>query len=180
MDEVALIIILTAATFLLGACEQREQDVVPTDRSTLVIVTAATLGKQELLTSKDYLEQHIYASADTNRGEILSMQCRTCHTLEKDGVAIVGPNLFGIFGKIAASAPDFSYSEVLATSDFIWTPRTLDAWLAKPFVFLPGNRMSFSGLPDRKDRNSLIAYLLQQTDSGTKKDVVDSTTDIQH
>lgn len=180
MDRVALIIILTATTFSLGACEQREPDVVSTDRSTLVTVTAATLGEQELLTSKDYLEQDIYASADTNRGEILSMQCRACHTLEEGGVAIVGPNLFGIFGKIAASAPDFPYSEVLATSDFIWTPRALDAWLAKPFAFLPGNRMSFPGLPDRKDRNSLIAYLLQQTDSGTKKDVADSTTDIQN
>ena len=180
MGLAVLIVILTAATFSLGACEQRESDAAPNDRATPVTVTAATLGEQELFTSKDYLKQDIYASADINRGEKLSTQCRACHTLEEGGAAIVGPNLFGIFGKTAASAPDFPYSEVLAASDFIWTPRALDAWLAQPFAFLPRNRMSFPGLPDRKDRNSLIAYLLKQTDSGTKKDAADSTADLQN
>ena len=178
MDRVALIVILIAVTFSLGACEQKKLDSISNDRVTPVIMTAVTLGEQEILTSKDYLEQHIYASADINRGKILSMQCRTCHTLEKGGVTIVGPNLFGIFGKTAASIPDYSYSAVLEASNFIWTPRALDAWLAKPFAFLPGNRMSFPGLPDRKDRNNLIAYLLQKTDSDIKKDGADSTVDI--
>lgn len=179
MDRVVLTVILIAATFSLGACEQKKSDSISNDRVTPVIVTAVTLGKQEILTSKDYLEQHIYAAADTNRGKKLSMQCRICHTLEKGGVTIVGPNLFGIFGKTAASVPGYSYSEALEASNFIWTPRALDAWLAKPFAFLPGNRMSFPGLPDRKDRNSLIAYLLQKTDSSIKKDSADSTVDIQ-
>jgi cytochrome c len=57
---------------------------------------------------------------------------------------------------------------VLSAGGFVWTPRTLDAWLAAPFAFLPGNRMSFPGLSERQDRNELIAYLLQYTDSGIK------------
>ena len=93
------------------------------------------------------------------------MQCRACHTLEQGGANVLGPNLFGVFGRTAGSAPDYPYSEVLAAGGFVWTPRALDAWLAQPFAFLPGNRMSFPGLKDGNDRNAVIAYLLQHTAS---------------
>jgi cytochrome c2 len=53
----------------------------------------------------------------------------------------------------------------------------LGAWLAAPFAFLPGNRMSFPGLSERQDRNELIAYLLQYTDSGIKANASDSVTE---
>jgi cytochrome c2 len=49
--------------------------------------------------------------------------------------------------------------------------------LAEPFAFLPGNRMSFPGLSEPKDRNGLIAYLLQYTDSGIRAGAADSVTE---
>ncbi len=75
--------------------------------------------------------------------------------------------MFGVFGKTAGSAAEYSYSEVLAAGGFVWTPRALNAWLAQPFAFLPGNRMSFPGMTDANDRDAVIAYLLQFTDGGT-------------
>ncbi len=75
--------------------------------------------------------------------------------------------MFGVFGRTAGSAADYSYSEVLAAGGFVWTPRALNAWLAQPFAFLPGNRMSFPGIMDANDRDAVIAYLLQFTDGGT-------------
>ncbi|NNF41188.1 MAG: hypothetical protein HKN64_07395 [Woeseiaceae bacterium] len=48
-------------------------------------------------------------------------------------------------------------------ADFVWTPRALDAWLAQPGRFLPGNRMSFAGLMQQSQRDDLIAYLLHVT-----------------
>ena len=59
--------------------------------------------------------------------------------------------------------PGFQFSEVLKDAGFVWTPRALDAWLQAPARFLPGNRMSFAGIPDESTRNALIAYLLRAT-----------------
>jgi cytochrome c len=169
MTRAVLITFITVSSFLLGGCGQRDTDAVSgTEGAPL---TAATLGEQNILSPSDYLAQDRYAGADTGRGEILSMQCRACHTLEKGGAHLLGPNLFGLFGRTAGSAPDFSYSDALAAGGFVWTPRALDAWLAQPFAFLPGNRMSYPGLPDGNDRTAVIAYLLQYTDSGAGEEM---------
>lgn len=39
----------------------------------------------------------------------------------------------------------------------------MDAWLAQPGRFLPGNRMMFAGIMESGDRDDLIAYLLDVT-----------------
>ncbi|MFQ5982254.1 MAG: c-type cytochrome [Woeseiaceae bacterium] len=157
--------LLSSISLALAACGGSGPGADSCESITAAPLTAATLGKQTILSSAEYLAQDAYASADIRRGQALSMQCRTCHTLEKGGASIVGPNLFGMFGRAAGGAADFAYSDALVASGFLWTPRALDAWLAQPFAFLPGNRMSFPGLPDRHDRNALIAYLLQHTDN---------------
>jgi len=48
----------------------------------------------------------------------------------------------------------------LQEKDFVRTPAALDAWLADPARFLPGNRMAIPGISDASDRDNLIAYLL--------------------
>ena len=157
------------APLALGACGQADEPAG--ERSTPAVLTAATLGEQAILPASDYLAESAYAGADLSRGETLSMQCRACHTLEAGGATVVGPNLFGMFGR-SAGAAEYDYSPAFQETRFVWTPRALDAWLAAPFTFLPGNRMSFPGVPDQDDRNALIAYLLTHTDS-TNSDAID-------
>ena len=53
------------------------------------------------------------------------------------------------------------YSPALKGADVVWNEATLDAWIADPQAFLPGNRMVFRGLPDAQARADLIAYLVQ-------------------
>jgi len=102
-------------------------------------------------------------NADLKRGQNLYLQCRACHSLEAGGMNKVGPNLHGLFGSKAAFAPGFTYSEVLTNADVVWTPATLDPWLARPSTFLPGNRMVFVGIRDPQDRANIIAFLQQET-----------------
>ena len=51
----------------------------------------------------------------------------------------------------------------LSVPAIVWTPSALDAWLAQPARFLPGNRMSFPGVSRASDRADVIAYLLEAT-----------------
>jgi cytochrome c len=163
MNRAVLIIFLASITFSLISCEKNGNDAASGKTAKSPPLTAATLGEQTILAPGDYLMKDPYASADTSRGEKLAMQCRACHTMESGAATIVGPNLHRIFGRTAGSAPDYPYSAALMSSGFVWTPRALDAWLAEPFAFLPGNRMSFPGLRDANDRAALIAYLLEYT-----------------
>lgn len=107
--------------------------------------------------------EELLAAADVDQGKRLYLQCRACHSLEKGGINKVGPNLYGFFGQPAGWAEDFSYSDALKESEIVWTPETLDQWLARPSKFLPGNRMVFVGVRRPTDRASLIAFLQQQT-----------------
>jgi len=62
-----------------------------------------------------------------------------------------------------ASEPGFDYSPALKAETFTWTPEQLDQWLANPRTFVPGNRMSFSGVRKPEDRLAVIAYLMVQS-----------------
>lgn len=131
------------------------------------VVTAATLGPQEVLTTADYLAEDRYAAADLDNGAAQAQICKACHTLTADGADMIGPNLYAMFGRPAGRRDGFQYSSALARANFVWTPAALDAWLAQPARFLPGNLMSFPGVPDANTRNDLVAYLLRTTAAPT-------------
>ena len=125
--------------------------------------TAATLGTQDVKSVDELLSTSPYAEADAENGSRVAVTCRACHTLETGGANRIGPNLNGFFGRAAGAVEAFDYSPALAEADFIWTPRALEAWLAAPGRFLPGNRMSFAGVGSASDRADLVAYLLRET-----------------
>ncbi len=109
-----------------------------------------------------------YNTGDLANGEAKFALCRSCHTIEPGGANMTGPNLHGVFGRAAASAADFKYSDALKAAGFVWDADHLNQWLAKPQEFLPGTKMTFPGLKDAKDRTDLIAYLMIETGHAPK------------
>jgi len=98
--------------------------------------------------------------AASARGETLSLACQACHSLGQGAAHLIGPNLYGIFGRQAATAPGYAnYSAALQSSGIVWSPEQLDQWLADPAGFLPGTSMGFTGYQSAEDRSALIAYL---------------------
>lgn len=156
----------TFAISLVAACGGDE---AAQSQPLQAVLTAGTLGEQAITPVSDYLADPRYANADRKNGETQARICRACHSLDKAGPNMIGPNLHGVFGKSAGRVAGFSYSETLAGAGFVWTPRALDAWLAQPTRFLPGNRMTFAGVMDEGARNDLIAYLLEVTDDSQEE-----------
>ncbi len=86
-------------------------------------------------------------------------RCGLCHSAGPGvGEAGQGPPLGGVVGRKAASAADFSYSAALRRSQLVWTPQTLDRFLAGPSKLVPGTAMPVA-VSDAKVRADLIAYL---------------------
>ena len=121
-------------------------------------VAADTTG-----TAEQYLSDTRYATADIQRGRILSLACQACHTLGAGEDHNLGPNLHGMFGRPAAQLEGFEYSDALRASGLVWTPSVLESWLAEPDDFVPGNNMVFAGYASESDRRDLLAWLLTAT-----------------
>ena len=104
-----------------------------------------------------------YKSADYSRGKRTFKLCQSCHTLTDGGQNLVGPNLFGVFGREIGAVEGFTYSTAVQESDIVWTPEVLAEWLESPRNFLPGNKMSFAGVRKPEDRTAVIAYIMAET-----------------
>ena len=104
-----------------------------------------------------------YNAGDLENGRRAFARCRSCHTITPGGPNMAGPNLYGVFGRKAGERPRYNYSNAMRTADFTWDAEKLDHWLENPRTFLPGNKMTFPGLPDAADRRDVIAFLKVET-----------------
>jgi cytochrome c len=97
-------------------------------------------------------------TGDPARGETLYEACQDCHSLDKNDV---GPRHRGVFGRKAASLPDYDYSDALKSANIVWNEETLDKWLTDPQAVAPGAKMFFH-LDNPQDRADVIAYLKER------------------
>jgi cytochrome c len=100
------------------------------------------------------------AAADPKKGESDAMLCKVCHTFDKGGATLIGPNLYGVVDREIASHEGFNYTPALKKhTDAKWTYENLDAWLTNPQAFAPGTTMAFPGIADTKKRAAVVAWL---------------------
>ena len=97
-------------------------------------------------------------AGDPARGETIYEACQDCHSLDKNDV---GPRHRGVFGRKAASLPDYDYSDALKSANIVWNEETLDKWLTDPQAVAPGAKMFFH-LDSPQDRADVIAYLKER------------------
>src|ERR1700749_68377 len=97
------------------------------------------------------------------RGEARFADCAACHRLQPR-VNNVGPSLHGIFSRKAGEVVDFRYSPAMKRSGIVWTPETLEKFIADPQAMVPGNRMPYAGMTIAGDRADLIAFLSKATE----------------
>jgi cytochrome c2 len=99
----------------------------------------------------------LLAAADLAAGEKVFAKCKACHKL--DGKNGLGPHLDGVFGRVSGTVEGFKYSDANKAAGVTWTAEVLNDYLADPKAYMPGNKMTFVGLPVAADRVNLIAWL---------------------
>ena len=97
--------------------------------------------------------------ADAAAGKTLfRQQCSICHSAEPgDNGGAQGPNLIGVYGRHAAGAAGFSYTDAMRAAGLDWDAPTLSRFLASPATVVPGSAMVIA-VPSAQDRDDLIAY----------------------
>ena len=102
----------------------------------------------------------LLAAANVEAGQVIAQRnCGACHSFNEGGRSGIGPNLWGIVGASHAHIEGFNYSAAIRGKEGPWTYEALNAWLARPNDYAPGNRMAYAGLRNTGQRADLIAYL---------------------
>lgn len=104
-----------------------------------------------------------FANGDADKGEKVFKKCKACHMVGEKAKNRVGPALNNVLGTVAGTQ-DFKYSKAMIAKGeegLVWTAETLSTFLENPRGDIKGTKMSFAGLKKEKDRENVIAYLMQ-------------------
>ncbi len=128
----------------------------------LALIMAAPISSALAQDSTADTEAVALPEGNADRGRRVFARCMACHTLGEGGPHRVGPNLWGVMDAPAGTRDGFRYSPVMTKAGedgLVWNDAELDAYLAAPTRYMPGNRMSFVGLRRPQERADVIAYL---------------------
>lgn len=106
---------------------------------------------------------------DAAAGEKIFAVCKACHQIGETAKNAVGPELNGLIGRPAGSAPGYNYSTANKNSGLTWDEATFREYIKDPKAKVPGTKMIYAGLKDDQKITDLIAFLKQFDASGKKK-----------
>lgn len=89
-------------------------------------------------------------------------KCASCHTINKGGATLLGPNLYAVVGRDAGKIEGYPFSPAFEALDKVWSEEELDIFLSNPMKSVPGTMMAFGGLRKQEDRSAIICYLARQ------------------
>ena len=101
---------------------------------------------------------------DVKKGlKLFKTKCGLCHSVNAADGHKLGPNLHGLFGRMAGTIPGYSYSAAIKKSGIEWKKKSLMKYLINPKKMIPGTKKVFAGLKKKQDRKDLVAYLQEST-----------------
>ncbi len=101
----------------------------------------------------------LLSAASVESGANQARKCVACHSFDAGGANKIGPNLHDIVGREVASHEGFAYSNALKEYAGVWDYERLSCFIENPRTCVPGNKMSFAGVKNDKERAEIIAYL---------------------
>ncbi len=86
--------------------------------------------------------------------------CGVCHKVEAGAPPGIGPNLWGIGGRVSGTLPGYTYSAAMKAAKIKWSKPELIAYIANPSAKVPGNKMAYVGQKDPAQQALIADYLL--------------------
>ena len=86
--------------------------------------------------------------------------CGACHKVEAGAPSGIGPNLWGVAGRVSGTMPGFAYSPALKAAKIKWNKKDLVAFIQAPQARVPGNKMPYAGQKDPAKAGSIADYVL--------------------
>ena len=108
------------------------------------------------------------ADGDAVKGEQVFKKCAACHSAT-DKTNKVGPFLFGVFGRKAATVEGYNYSDANKGSGITWNEESFLDYIKDPKAKIPNTKMSFAGIKNESEAKNLWAYLKQYDADGKTK-----------
>jgi cytochrome c len=106
---------------------------------------------------------------DVAAGKTAFNKCMACHAIGEGAKNKVGPELNGLDGRNAGSAPDYNYSDANKNSGITWNEAQFKEYIKDPKAKIPGTKMAFAGIKNEKEINDLWAFLSQYDKDGKTK-----------
>ena len=107
---------------------------------------------------------HPKMTAIGNGERQFAKKCSVCHSLEPDYKRRAGPSLYGVFGRIAGTAPGYVYSDALKHSQLVWDEKSIsELFKSGPDIVTPGSKMPVQRIKGAEDRRDLVLFLKAAT-----------------
>jgi cytochrome c len=90
--------------------------------------------------------------------------CKSCHTFEKGGATLQGPNLWGIVDRPVASLDGFAYSAAIKAAGGVWSYDRINALIENSQAFIPGTSMN-QRVAKAEHRAQILVYLSTLSDA---------------
>jgi cytochrome c len=122
-----------------------------------------------LVLSMSFAANSVVLAQDVAAGKSSFNKCMACHAIGEGAKNKVGPELNGLDGRKAGTAPDYNYSEANKNSGITWNEAVFKEYITDPRAKIPGTKMVFAGIKNDKEKGDLWAYLNQFKADGGKK-----------
>lgn len=86
--------------------------------------------------------------------------CGVCHKVDAGQPSTIGPNLWGVNGRVSGTLAAYTYSPAMKTAKIKWDKASLDDYLVNPQKKVPGTKMAYGGQPDAAKRAEIVAYVM--------------------
>jgi cytochrome c len=124
--------------------------------SALVVIASSSLASAAL-------------AQDAAAGKTSFNKCLPCHSIGAGAKNKVGPELNGLDGRKAGTAPDYNYSDANKNSGITWNEAQFKEYIKDPKAKVPGTKMTFAGIKSENEINNLWAFVSSFDKDGNQK-----------